>query len=592
MAEKKPTRQSNFERETLAIFWKAIWDNKPYFLRSLLHSVGVVCINVLTPLLISTTLAGLATGKGNVSGYILPLAIVAAVGVICNWYGFTNLLRLHAKAQADLLELSMNALLHRSVGFHANTIGGKLVSNALEYPAAFGRLVDGIYVGLIPFTLTMTFGIAVVLLHSPAMGLALLAVTVTIVTLTIRESRRRAALRVQRKVAQNTMIAHVSDTLVNAQAVKTFASEQSELRQHRSLSDTLVDLRFRDWSMTAKSGSRRMGVLLALEIAFIAFVGYLVSNDPSVLAIGIFSFSYMITMTNRLFDIGTMIRNIEESFVSAASMTETLLEQTEIVDKPHAKDLKVKKGKIELKDVRFAYHDESSQDTVFDHLSLNIPAGQKIGLVGPSGGGKSTLTRLLLRFDDIDSGTISIDEQALPDVTQASLRRAISYVPQEPLLFHRSVFENIAYGKPDATPEQVQEAAKLAYADDFISKLPNGYETIVGERGVKLSGGQRQRVAIARAILKDAPILILDEATSALDSESEVYIQKALEQLMQGRTTLVIAHRLSTIQKMDRVIVLNDGAIVEDGTHQTLLKSDGLYAKLWSHQSGGFIEEQ
>jgi ATP-binding cassette subfamily B protein len=335
-----------------------------------------------------------------------------------------------------------------------------------------------------------------------------------------------------------------------------------------------------------------MGVLLSLEIAFIAFVGYIVSHDPSVLAIGIFSFSYMITMTNRLFDIGTMIRNIEESFVSAASMTEILLQETEIVDSPHAKKLQVKKGKITLDDVRFAYHDESSNGAVFDKLALTIPAGQKIGLVGPSGGGKSTLTRLLLRFDDVDSGAISIDDQNVRDVTQASLRHAVSYVPQEPLLFHRSVLENIAYGKPDATLEQVREAARLAFADEFISKLPKGYETIVGERGVKLSGGQRQRVAIARAILKDAPILILDEATSALDSESEVYIQKALEQLMQGRTTLVIAHRLSTIQKMDRIIVLDDGAIVEDGTHRDLLKTDGgLYAKLWTHQSGGFIED-
>ncbi len=588
---KKTERQSNFERETLAIFWKAIWDNKPYFLRSLFHSVGVVCINVLTPLLISTTLAGLATRKGNVSDYIVPLAIVAGVGVLCNMYGFTNLLRLHAKAQADLLELALSALLQRSVGFHANTIGGKLVNNALEYPAAFGRLVDGIYVGLVPFTLTMTFGIGVVLFHSPAMGLALLVVTITIIVLTIRESRKRAALRVERKFAQNTMIAHVSDTLVNAQAVKTFASEQSELRQHRTLSDTLVDLRFRDWSMTAKSGSKRMGVLLALEIAFIALVGYMVNHDPSVLAIGIFSFSYMITMTNRLFDIGTMIRNIEEAFVSSASMTELLLQQTEITDAPHAKDLKITKGKIELQDVRFAYHDESNSETVFDDLSLTIAPGQKIGLVGPSGGGKSTLTRLLLRFDDVDAGSICIDDQDIRHVTQASLRRAISYVPQEPLLFHRSVFDNIAYGKPDATPEEVRQAAALAFADDFISKLPAGYDTIVGERGVKLSGGQRQRVAIARAILKDAPILFLDEATSALDSESEVYIQKALEQLMKGRTAIVIAHRLSTIQRMDRIVVLNNGKIIEDDTHQKLLKQGGLYAKLWGHQSGGFIEE-
>ncbi len=189
------------------------------------------------------------------------------------------------------------------------------------------------------------------------------------------------------------------------------------------------------------------------------------------------------------------------------------------------------------------------------------------------------------------AGSITIDDQDVRRVTQVSLRRAISYVPQEPLLFHRSIFENVAYGKPDATRDEVRIAATQAFADEFIDTLPAGYDTIVGERGVKLSGGQRQRVAIARAILKNAPIIVLDEATSALDSESEVLVQKALEKLMKGRTTLVIAHRLSTIQKMDRIVVLQDGRIVEDGSHKKLLKASGLYAKLWSHQSGGFIEE-
>jgi ATP-binding cassette subfamily B protein len=299
----------------------------------------------------------------------------------------------------------------------------------------------------------------------------------------------------------------------------------------------------------------------------------------------------MLTLTSRLFEVGSMIRNIEEAFLSAASMTEIILQDVEIIDAPHAKKLKVTDGVLDLNAVRFAYHDGSSNSDVFKNLTLSIPSGQKIGLVGPSGGGKSTFTRLLLRFDDIDSGSISIDGQDVRSVTQASLRRAVSYVPQEPLLFHRSIFENIAYGKPEATPSEVREAAKLAFAEEFIGKLPKGYDTIVGERGVKLSGGQRQRVAIARAILKDAPILVLDEATSALDSESEVYIQKALEQLMQGRTTIVIAHRLSTIQKMDRIIVLSEGNVVEDGTHQALQKAKGLYAKLWAHQSGGFIED-
>lgn len=585
------TRNSNLEKETLAIFWGAIWNNKSYFFRSLFHSIGVVCINVLVPLFISTALAGLATRKGSITGYIVPLATIAAIGLLGNWYGFTNLLRLHAKAQADLLELALSTLLRRSVGFHANTIGGKLVNNALDYPAAFGRIVDAIYINMTPFVLTMIVGIGVVLSRSLLMGLALLTITIITLVLIILESNRRSGLRVQRKTAQNMMVAHVSDTIVNAQAVKTFAQEDTELKTHRGLSEHLLGLRLRDWSQTAQSGTLRMGVLLALEISFIAFIGYLIHRDPSVLAVGIFSFSFMITLTNRLFEVGTMIRNIEEGFLSAASMTEILLEQTEIEDAPHAKKLVVTKGDIDIDTVHFAYHDEVNKEEVFKAFTLTIPAGQKVGLVGPSGSGKSTLTRLLLRFDDVDDGSISIDGHDIRKVTQASLRRAISYVPQEPLLFHRSVLENIAYGKPDATLEEVREAAKLAFADEFIMRLPRQYDTVVGERGVKLSGGQRQRVAIARAILKNAPILILDEATSALDSESEVYIQQALEKLMQERTTLVIAHRLSTIQKMDRIVVLDNGVIVEDGAHKELLKLKGLYAKLWAHQSGGFIED-
>lgn len=228
----------------------------------------------------------------------------------------------------------------------------------------------------------------------------------------------------------------------------------------------------------------------------------------------------------------------------------------------------------------------------FSTDSIYQSPGEKIGLVGPSGGGKTTITKLLLRFMDISKGSISIDGQDIRKITQSDLRRFISYVPQEPLLFHRTIAENIAYGTHNATREMIQKAAKGAHAEEFIQSLSDGYETLVGERGVKLSGGQKQRIAIARAMIKDAPILVLDEATSALDSESEVLIQDALWKLMKDRTAIVIAHRLSTIQHLDRIIVLDKGKIAEEGTHKDLVKKkNGLYARLWSHQSGGFIQD-
>ncbi len=235
--------------------------------------------------------------------------------------------------------------------------------------------------------------------------------------------------------------------------------------------------------------------------------------------------------------------------------------------------------------------DSDEKKPLFCGFNLAIASGEKVGLVGHSGGGKSSVTRLLLRFMDIQGGQILIDDQDISKITQDDLRGHIAYVPQEPLLFHRSIAENIAYGKPDAKKSEVEQAAKLAHAHEFIKDLPSGYDTLVGERGVKLSGGQRQRVAIARAMLKDAPILVLDEATSALDSESEKLIQDALWKLMEGRTAIVIAHRLSTIQRMDRIVVLEDGEIVEQGSHKELLEKDGVYARLWAHQSGGFLED-
>jgi ATP-binding cassette subfamily B protein len=300
--------------------------------------------------------------------------------------------------------------------------------------------------------------------------------------------------------------------------------------------------------------------------------------------------SYTSTIVEQLFQFSNnSIRTYNRAIGDATEMVKILAEEATIQDCSDPEESRMHRGAIRFKDVSFTHNGASK--AIFNDLNLSIKPGEKVGLVGHSGSGKTSLTRILLRFSDIDSGTIEIDGQNIVNVKQADLRHAISYVPQEPILFHRSIAENINYGRIEASMQEIEVIGRKANADEFIRSLPKGYETLVGERGVKLSGGQRQRIAIARAMLKNAPILVLDEATSALDSESEALIQDALWKLMEGRTAIVIAHRLSTIQKMDRIIVLDNGKIVEEGSHKDLLYKKGVYAKLWNRQSGGFLDE-
>jgi len=300
------------------------------------------------------------------------------------------------------------------------------------------------------------------------------------------------------------------------------------------------------------------------------------------------TFSYYTAVTRVVWEFNRVYRNLEGALTDAAQFAELLLDPPSVVDLENPQAFVPADHGIEIRDVDFRY--TSEQPLLFRKFSFQIKPGTKVGLVGRSGGGKTTLTRLLLRFSDVESGAILLGGQQIDRISQSDLRSAIAYVPQDPAMFHRSIADNIRVGRPGASDEDVREAARLAHAVEFIDALPAGFDTLVGERGIKLSGGQRQRVAIARAILKNAPILILDEATSSLDSESEACIQDALWALMSGRTTIVIAHRLSTVKRMDELIVLEQGRIVERGSHDALLSLGGVYSILWEHQSGGFLE--
>jgi len=582
----------NINRLTLRHFWHtALQERKRLILVLIFIPLNTLCLSTLVPLYIGKILAGLGQ-QTPVGGHLALVIVFAALGVVANYIGFTAFMTFQALGMQRLETEALDTLLKRSVGFHNNSIAGKLVAEAGYFPTAFSNLSGTVLLTIMQILVALLTGIGVVFANSVLLGALVVIMTIAVFGVSLWQTARNSPYRRERHAARRTMVAHQADVITNSVTIKTFARETSEIAESKRLSSQLAAFRIRDWSRDGRNGTLRIACMLAFEIVYVLLAVKLVHDNPALLAIGIFTFSYVINLTNRLFDIGSIFRTIEDSLLEAGDIMTVIATEPEIVDTPHARALKVQKGGIRFEDVAFRYADAAEDAHVFEHLNLTVKPGEKIGLVGHSGGGKSTLTRLLLRFDDITGGDILIDGQKITDVTQASLRNNIAYVPQEPLLFHRSIRENIAYGNPGASLKQVREAARKSYAADFIESLPEAYDTIVGERGVKLSGGQRQRIAIARALLKDAPILLLDEATSALDSESEVLIQQALWKLMENRTALVIAHRLSTIQKMDRIIVLDNGKIVEDGSHKELLaKKDGTYARLWAHQSGGFMEE-
>jgi ATP-binding cassette subfamily B protein len=480
-----------------------------------------------------------------------------------------------------------------SANFHANNFGGSLVSQTSKLTGAYIRFTDTTVFQLLGLVWALLFTSILLIGRAPLYVAALVFFTLLYLAVAVYISGKVRKLNAIEAEASNVQTGQLADSITNVMAVKSFAAGKPESARYAETSENTrkatMNLMWASLKNEAIFGSIGTSINAAALVAAVASIVLFDANIATVFLI----LNYTFDILSRLWEFSTQaLRNYNRALGDAESMIDTLAIDPEIKDPEQPEIARIKDGAIEFKDVVFAHGGSKRQTALFNKLNLNINASEKIGLVGHSGSGKTTFTRLLLRFSDIDSGEILIDGQNIAHITQDDLRRNIAYVPQEPLLFHRTIRENIAYGKPKATKKEILEAARKAHALEFIEKLPDGLETLVGERGVKLSGGQRQRIAIARAILKDAPILVLDEATSALDSESEKLIQKALWELMKNRTAIVIAHRLSTIQKMDRIIVLEDGAITEQGSHEQLVnKKKGTYAQLWAHQSGGFIEE-
>lgn len=476
-----------------------------------------------------------------------------------------------------------------SPAYFESTLSGKIAHRAVLLPDQVLLLFDMMVFDFIPSSMFFVFVAVFFYLASPLFGAAAAASIVVYLTSSLyvgRECARRSALNNEARAA---VTGRIVDVITNIRSVFQFANQALE---DRDLERYTGEERMRRQGLY-RSVVRLRCVQYLMDISmWLGFVGGAVYAWVHGI-IGAGDFVMITALTGSLlqtaYNLGQRIPEFYEQLGAAQESIATLIVPATVQDRPNAPALVVKKASIHFEHVAFAYDaGKRGPRNVVQDFELSIPAGQRLGLVGPSGAGKTTLMGLLMRMHDVSAGAIRIDGQDIRDVTQVSLRGAFGLIPQDTSLFHRSLLENIRYGRPDATDAEVIAAAQRAHAHDFIVELEHGYHTLVGERGLKLSGGQRQRIAIARAILRNAPILLLDEATSALDSHSEQLIQEAMRAAMAGKTVIAIAHRLSTLMDMERLIVLQRGVIVADGSHLQLLQQGGLYADLWRRQSGGF----
>ncbi len=494
-----------------------------------------------------------------------------------------------AKTMAQVRQFSFDYTLRHSYTFFTNNFTGALVQRVGRFARALEVLNDRILYNFIPLVIQVFGAVIVVYFHNPKIAYGILAWAFVMLVYNYLFSIYKLKFDIAAAKADSNTTAVLADALTNQNTIASFVGHSREQFIFNRATVEQASAQKKSWDI----GIFKDGVQVALIFIVEFFIFYYAIQywQTDAITVGTFVLLqvYVISLAQRMWDFGRIIRDTYQSFADSKEMVEILETPYEVKDLPGAKKLKVKEGNIEFRNISFAFN---STRTVLDGISLSIKAGEKVALIGPSGAGKSTIVKLLTRMYDLDSGKIEIDGQDIKRVTQDSLRSNVSLVPQDPILFHRTLMENIRYGKEKAAEKEVKEAAHLAHCDEFIESLPLKYETFVGERGVKLSGGERQRVAIARAILKDAPILVLDEATSSLDSHSESLIQDALDKLMQGKTVIVIAHRLSTIRKMDRVVVVDNGKIIEQGSHDELLtKEESLYKKLWELQAGGFLPD-
>ncbi len=493
------------------------------------------------------------------------------------------------KLQADLRMAMFDHIQHHSPHYFNERFSGSLANKMSDMTGQVESIIQQLFWPIFPAIATCILGLVVFWFVNPVFAGILLVWMTIHLSVTLKFSKSCDLYEHRHGEARSTLLGKIVDSFTNNFAVNLFY----RFKYERKAVDPFQQEE-KDTNTSSKCYIEKMRCFTDLFYCVVGFLGingsllYLWTHNQITSGQVIQVFTTMWNITGVTWAVGSALPIFFQSFGTAKQAYSVMRDPQDLGDKAGAKELKISLGEIVFDNVSFCYGEKD----LFENKHVQIRGGEKVGLVGFTGAGKSTFINLILRFFPLHKGKILIDGQEIADVSLESLRKQIALIPQDPVLFHRTLRENICYGKPEAREEEIICAAKLAHCDEFIRNIPKGYEAIVGERGTKLSGGKRQRIAIARAILADAPILFLDEATSSLDSVTERYIQDSLEKLMQNRTTIVIAHRLSTLSRMDRILVFDKGKIVEEGSHDFLLKLDGLYARMWKMQVGGFLPDR
>ena len=582
-------------REVIGAFWRGIKPQKWWMFLLVFSVILANVVAIIIPIFYKQFFDIITAGgnTGVIAKQLLMIIIYIAFlnGLFWLFYRIATLSNntYQPMAIARLKQQSYDHLMLHSYSFFTNNFTGSLVQRVNRFARAFERLSDRLIWDLLPLFVKIVSIFIVVLFINKWIALIILIWAAVFLAFNITFSRWKLKYDIKAAEVDSKATGYLADTITNQNTIQLFNGLKFESQGYKKITQEQAEITKFTWNLDAVIEGGQGFLSFAIE--FILFFFAIKYWQQGLITVGVFVLlqAYLINIIHQLWGFTRTVRDAYQGYADAKEMVEILLLPHEIKDKPIAKELLVSAGEIRFRNLSFSFNETRE---VLSDIDLVIRPGEKVALVGPSGAGKTIFIRLLLRLYSPASGKILIDGQDIAEVTQESLRKNIAMVPQDPILFHRTLAENIGYGKREAKLEEIEKVAKSAHCDEFVKDLPFGFKTYVGERGIKLSGGERQRVAIARAILKNAPILILDEATSSLDSHSEMLIQDALTTLIQGKTTIVIAHRLSTIQKMDRIIVIDKGKIIEQGSHNELLANENsLYKELWTLQAGGFLKD-